>query len=99
MVSATSLDSEKVRQLTDRARHLTAIKSSPSYPVLKDIIEGKIRAEIRRFIGNPSVPAQQLDYGRGFLRGMQTVLDVIERGEKELERAIKAARLLEDEGA
>jgi hypothetical protein len=39
-----------------------------------------------------------LDYGRGLLRGMQAVLDVIEKGEKELETAIRRARALEEEG-
>ena len=67
----------------------------PSYPVLKEIVEGKIATETRKLISTPEVSAQHLDYTRGLLRGMQVVLDVIERGPKEFEQAMKMAQLEE----
>ena len=95
MAFLTSPHPDKVRALADRARHLIAISETPSYPILKEIIEGKINVEIRKFIGVPVVSAQQLDYTRGLLRGMQVVLDVIEKGPKEFEKAMQMANLEE----
>jgi hypothetical protein len=95
VVLKTSPSPEKIRALADRAKHLTAISETPSYPVLKEIIEGRINAETRKFIGVPEVSPQHLDYTRGLLRGMQLVLDVIERGPKEFDQAMRMAQLEE----
>ena len=95
MVFRTSPSPEKIRVLADRAKHLIAISETPSYPILKEIVEGKIAAETRKFIATPEVSPQHLDYTRGLLRGMQVVLDVIERGPKEFEQAMKMAQLEE----
>lgn len=65
--------------------------------MLKEIIEGKIQLETRKFISVPVVGQQELDYGRGLMRGLLTVLDVIEKGEKEFERALQQARQIEAE--
>lgn len=88
---------EKVRLLRERAEHLIAISQVPSYPILKEIVEGKIRTETRKLIGTPEITGQHLDYTRGLLMGMQTVLDVIEKGPQELDRAIAMARANEEE--
>ena len=64
--------------------------------MLKEIIDGKIRAETRKLIATPEVSPQHLDYTRGLLRGMQVVLDVIERGPKEFDQAMKMAQLQEE---
>lgn len=87
---------EKIRAQRERAQNLIAIKESSSYPVLKEIVEAKIRREMRTFISTPAVSQQELDYGRGLLAGMQAVLDVVEKGEQQLELAIKQAHLLEE---
>ncbi len=81
--------------LADRAKHLIAISETPSYPFLKEIVEGKISAETRKLISTPEVSPQHLDYTRGLLRGMQVVLDVIERGPKEFEQAMRMAQIEE----
>lgn len=91
------MDAEKVTKLADRARHLTALKESPSFPVFKEIVERKIQVETRKFIGTPVVSAQELDYGRGLLNGLQAALSIIEGGEKEFERAMRMAQALDDE--
>ena len=90
-------DADKVRILAERAKHLSALKESPSYPIYRDILEGKIRTETRRFISTPVVSQQELDYGRGLLNGLRSALDVIERGEKQFEQAMRQARLLDEE--
>ncbi len=92
MVQPTSPNPEKIRELRDRAEHLIAISQTPSYPILKGIVEGKIRTEVRKFIGTPEISTQHLDYTRGLLRGMQVVLDMIEKGPQEFERAVKMAQ-------
>ena len=95
VVQVTPPSPESVQRLADRAKHLTALAESPSFPVFKEIIEGKIRSETRKFIGTPVVSQQELDYGRGLLNGLQSALTIIERGEREFERAMKHARALE----
>lgn len=94
MVQITS-QSDKVARLADRAKHLTALHESPSYPIFKEIVEGKIRAETKRFIGTPVVSQQELDYGRGLLNGLQSALVIIERGETEFRKAMRQAQALE----
>ncbi len=93
----TSPNHDKIRSLRERAQHLIAISETPSYGALKEIIEAKINVETRKFIGTPEVSQQQLDYTRGLLRGMQIVLDVVEKGPKEFDRAMQMARLSEEE--
>jgi hypothetical protein len=93
VVFRTSPSPEKIQTLADRAKHLIAISELPSYPVLKEIVEGKIRTETRKFIGTPDLSDQHLDYTRGLLCGMQVVLDIIEGGPNELARAMKMAQL------
>jgi len=95
VVFLTSPSPEKIHALANRAKHLIAISETPSYPVLKEIVEAKIAAETRKFISTPEVSAQHLDYTRGLLRGMQVVLDVIERGPKEFEQAMRMAQMEE----
>lgn len=90
------MNQEQVTRLADRAKHLTALKESPSYPVFKEIVERKIEVETKRFISTPVVSQQELDYGRGLLNGLQAALGIIERGEKEFERAMRMAQTLEE---
>jgi hypothetical protein len=89
------LQPDKVRLLADRAKHLTALHESPSFPVFKEIVEAKIRSETRRFIATPVVSQQELDYGRGLLNGLQSALTIIERGEAEFRKAMKQAQTLQ----
>jgi hypothetical protein len=49
------VDDAKIAALAERATHLTALKNTPSYPILKEIIEGKIRVEMRRFVSTVQV--------------------------------------------
>ena len=90
---------EHVTKLADNARHLTALHESPSFPVFKEIVERKIRSETQRFISTPVVSQQELDYGRGLLNGLRQALAIIEQGEKEFERAMRMARVLDEEEA
>lgn len=87
--------SDRVQRLADQAKHLSALKESPSYPIFKEIIERKIQSETRRFIGSPVVSQQELDYGRGLLNGLQSALTIIESGEKEFQKAMRQAQALE----
>lgn len=87
---------DAIRRQRERATHLVTLKESPSYPVLKEIIETKIRQEMRKFLETPAVSQQELDYFRGRFSGMRIVLDVIEKGEQQLELAIRAAQALEE---
>jgi hypothetical protein len=82
-------------ELAERATHLIALRESPSYPILKDILEKRIAVETRRLVSTPIALQQGLDWGRGFIYGLQTLVVTIEKGEQELERAIKQARALE----
>lgn len=91
------MDREKVTKLADRARHLTALKESPSFPVFKEILETKIRVETKRFIGTPVVSAQELDYGRGLLNGLQAALSIIEGGEREFQKAMRLAQAMDEQ--
>ena len=95
MVVPVTLQPDKVAALADRAKHLIAIRESPSYPILKDILEHRIDVETRRLVSIPVALPQGLDWGRGFIYGMQTCLATIEKGEKELEQAIRQARALD----
>lgn len=88
---------EKIQKLANTAKHLIAISETPSYPVLKEIIEKKIADQTNRFVSTPVVSQQELDYHRGVLHGMRVVLDTIEKGPAEFERAMRQARLSEEE--
>lgn len=90
------LDRSKVQALADRAKHLTAISESPSYPILKSIIDAKVQRETRKFIATPTASQQELDYARGMLFGMQSILTIIEKGEEEFKKAMRMARVLDE---
>lgn len=85
----------KIQAQRERAQHLVALRESPSFPIFKEIVETKIRREVNKFIGTAVISQQELDYGRGFFNGLQTALDIIEKGEAQLEAAIRAAQTLE----
>lgn len=87
---------DRIQRQRERAQHLIALRESPSYPVLKEIVERDIRKEFDKFIKTPAVTDQCLDYARGLMFGMQRVLSIIEKGEQQLEIAVKAARQLEE---
>ncbi len=96
MVFRTSPSPEKVKALAAQAHHLIAISETPSYPILKGIVEKKIENETRKFISTPELSDQHLDYTRGLLCGMRVVLDMIEGGQNELARAMILAQQLEE---
>lgn len=81
--------------LADRATHLIALKESPSFPILKEIMEERIRVETRRLVSTPVALQQGLDWGRGFIYGLQMAIATIEKGEKQLDLAIRQVRALE----
>ena len=85
--------------LADRAKHLIALKESPSYPILKAILEDRIAVETRRLISTPIALPQGLDWGRGFIYGLQSCIATIEKGENELRKAIRQAQVLEEADA
>ena len=91
------MDQERVTKLADRAKHLTALKESPSYPVYREILETKIQKETARFISTPVVSQQELDYGRGLMNGLRQALAILENGEREFQKAMRMAQAL-DEG-
>lgn len=97
MVVPVTPQSDKVARLADRARHLTALHESPSYPIYRDILQAKIDRETERFISTPVVSQQELDYGRGLMNGLRAALTILERGEQEFQRAMKLAQTLDEE--
>lgn len=98
MFRTSRLDNETVRQLADRAQQLLAIKNNPAWPVVKEIVEGEIAKKIRILVRTPAVSQQQLDWWRGAIHGMGLTILIIEKGEKEFQRAVEAARELDEEG-
>lgn len=88
---------EAIRRLADRGQHLSTLKGHPSYPAFKAIVEKQIENITKKFISTAVVSQQELDYGRGLMNGLQWSIDVIERGEKEFQRAMQLARLEEEQ--
>lgn len=91
---------ERIQRQRERAQHLIAIREFPSYPVLKEIVEQRVKRDMMKFIGTPVLSQQEIDFGRGFMFGLQTVIEIVENGEKQLEAAVRQAQALEGaEGA
>ena len=84
-----------VTRLAERAQHLTAVKNSPSWPVVKAILEEQIEKAFSQLVGNATLSNEQLHYGRGRVQGMRVMLLMVEAGEKEYQKAMKAAQALE----
>ncbi len=89
------MNAERARELQDRAKHLTAIKNTPSWPVVRDLVQAKFDAHLRTFLALSDVTDTKLHYGRGYLQGMRVMLMMVENGEKAYEDAVAAARALE----
>lgn len=89
------LDEQKVAKLADRAQHLVALKNSPSFPVYRDIIEGRVEAEQRKFVSSAVVSQQALDYARGLMFGLTWAVRVVEDGERAFQRALRQAQTLD----
>lgn len=85
----------KLQEKRDEAQHLISIAASPSWPVVKELLNQKREKEMRRMIGTAVVSQQELDFGRGMLFGFQTFIDLIEKGPAVLERTVRIAQALE----
>lgn len=94
------MNDETVAKLRDRAQHLIELKGSASWPVVKQILEEKIQGKVNVLVGGASLSDTELHYGRGYIQGMKVMVALIEDGEKEFSKAMKAAKALEGaEGA
>ena len=90
----TRLNPDKVAKLNERAQHLIAIKESPSWPTLRGILEAQIDAKTTLLCGVSDLPEAKLHHLRGHVHGLRYVVEVVENGEKALEKAIQQARAL-----
>ena len=77
------MNEEAAARLAERATHLTAIKNSPSWPTVRELINAKIERELRTFLAASDVDDAKLHYGRGRLQGMRIMLLMVEKGEEE----------------
>ena len=89
------LSEEKVAALNTRAQHLIAIKESPSWPILKGIIQHQIETKGTVLCAVDAMEDSKLHHLRGHIHGLRYVLAVVEGGEKEFARSVKQARTLE----
>lgn len=89
------MNQDAASRLAERATHLTAIKNSPSWPFVRDLMLKKIDQKLNTFLGASEVTNEALHYGRGYLQGMKVMLLMVEAGEQEYEKAVRAAQALE----
>ena len=89
------MNQKVAQELAARAQHLIAIKNSPSWPVVRDLMQTKIDKHTNTYFGADSLSNEKLHYGRGYIQGMRVMLLMVEAGEQEYERAIKNAQALE----
>ncbi len=84
-----------VARLAERAQHLIAIKESPSWPILRQIIEAQIESKVTVLCSVSDLDDAKLHHLRGHVHGLRYVVAVVEGGEKEFERSVRDARALE----
>ena len=89
------MNEQQIERQRDKAHHLIAIAETPSWPIVKQLLEEKREKEFRKMVGTAVLSQQELDFGRGMLFGFQTFIDLIEQGPKVLEQAIRQAQALE----
>lgn len=91
------MNEEKARRLADEARHLVAIKNSPSWPVVEEIIRRQIESKTTVLCSTGDIADSKLHHLRGHIHGLKYVLAVVNGGEKAFEQAVKAAQVLDDD--
>lgn len=90
------MDPEKVRRLAEQAEHLSALSATPSWPVLRELLERRVNAHVKGFCAPGEKSTQDLDHTRGFICGLRYVIEMVEGGPKQLEKAIQQAQALEE---
>ena len=81
----------------ERAQHLIAIKNTPSWPVVRELLLEEIEKKSSVFFASTSLTDAELHYGRGHLQGLRYMLAMIENAENSYEKA-KRQSLAGDEG-
>ena len=91
------LRGKQLREVGDAARELGKLVEHPSWPRLRSEIEKRKHgylSKIAREMSSGGIDAapvnqREIDYVRGFLRGVDAVLDTPERAIEILEKALK----------
>ena len=97
MSADKGLRAKELREVGDSARELTKLLEHPSWRVLRSQIGKRKHAYLTRLATQMStggidaepVDQRQLDYIRGFLRGVDAVLDTPDRALDALEKLLK----------
>lgn len=97
MTADKRLRATQLREVGDAARELGKIVEHPSWPVLRTQIEKRKQGYLNRIardmttggIDAEGFNQRELDYIRGFLRGVDAVLDTPDRALHALENLLK----------
>lgn len=81
-----------IEERADEAQHLIAIRSHGSWPVVRGILAARIELMRKRYESPEHLDEHDLNYTRGHISGLRYVLDVIEHGDKQLAKALAAAK-------
>ena len=94
------MDAEKLKVIGDRAQELSKLKKHPSWPVLREIFEGKknqwFGSLARSLMAGQLVDQREIDRKAGFFAGAEWILDNPDMAEASLNRALKKAQTLEE---
>lgn len=90
------MDEGKVRRLREQAQHLIAVKESPSWPVVEEIVQKQIDKKTVLLCGANTLSDSALHHLRGHVHGMQYVLAVVDGGQEAFEKAVAAAQANEE---
>ena len=96
-MQAPPLRSQKIRDVGDAARELAKLTEHPSWPALRTEIEKRKQGYLTKVArqltsGGPDAEAfnqREMDYIRGFFKGVDAVLDTPDRAVATLEKALK----------
>lgn len=89
------MDEERTERLAVLAAQLDALKSHPSWLVLRSEIEKRMRKDMLRFASPAGPDLREFDWKRGFWAGALYVLNVPENAAETFEQAVKRATELE----
>lgn len=87
-----------LEERAEQAQHLIAIRETPSWPIVRGILEARVDHMRKRYESPEKLDEHDLNYTRGHISGLRYVLDVIENGDKQLAKAIAEAKEAERVG-
>lgn len=85
------VDEERRDELAALAAQLDALRSNPSWPILRAEVEKRMRLDMLRFASPALVDPREFDWKRGFWAGALYVLAVPENAKSTFEQAVKQA--------